>query len=217
MNEERRRFLRHAAAFGTVAMAATVATPQVATAGAIDARLRELGIEFPPPRVAPFNFVPAVQVGNLLFLSGTLGTVKNEKGEDYMPTPGTVGLDLTVEQGYQSARQIAINHLSWIRTAIGDLDKVVRIVKMTGYVKAVPGFERAPLVLNGASDLYVQVFGPERGKHTGRAQHFRPRLQRAGRGGPVGSGADLSSGPGGRGAPRLRPPYAPCLNRGNLP
>jgi enamine deaminase RidA (YjgF/YER057c/UK114 family) len=120
----------------------------------------------PPPRVAPFNFVPAVQVGNLLFLSGTLGTVKNAKGEDYMPMPGTVGLDLTVEQGYQSARQIAINHLSWIKTAIGDLDKVVRVVKMTGYIKAVPGFEKAPLVLNGASDLYVQVFGPERGKHT---------------------------------------------------
>jgi enamine deaminase RidA (YjgF/YER057c/UK114 family) len=166
MIEERRRFLRQAAAFGTVAMVATAAPPQAAKAGAIDARLKELGIELPPPRVAPFNFVPAVQVGNLLFLSGTLGTVKNDKGEDYMPTPGTVGLDLTVEQGYQSARQIAINHLSWIKTAIGDLDKVVRIVKMTGYIKAVPGFERAPLVLNGASDLYVQVFGPERGKHT---------------------------------------------------
>ncbi len=70
MNEERRRFLRHAAAFGTVAMAATAAAPQPTKAGAIDARLkRELGIELPPPLVAPFSFVPAVQVGNLLFLS----------------------------------------------------------------------------------------------------------------------------------------------------
>jgi enamine deaminase RidA (YjgF/YER057c/UK114 family) len=169
MKQERRRFLRHAVAMGTFAMAgtATAAGPaRAADGGGIEARLKELGIELPPPRVAPFNFVPAVQVGNLLFLSGTLGTVKNAKGEDYMPMPGTVGLDLTVEQGYQSARQIAINHLSWIKTAIGDLDKVVRVVKMTGYIKAVPGFEKAPLVLNGASDLYVQVFGPERGKHT---------------------------------------------------
>jgi enamine deaminase RidA (YjgF/YER057c/UK114 family) len=169
MKQERRRFLRHAVAMGTFAMAGSataVAPARAADGGGIEARLKELGIELPPPRVAPFNFVPAVQVGNLLFLSGTLGTVKNAKGEDYMPMPGTVGLDLTVEQGYQSARQIAINHLSWIKTAIGDLDKVVRIVKMTGYVKAVPGFEKAPLVLNGASDLYVQVFGPERGRHT---------------------------------------------------
>jgi enamine deaminase RidA (YjgF/YER057c/UK114 family) len=168
MNEERRRFLRRAVAVGTLAMAAN-ATPGRAAdpgPGAIEARLKELGIELPPPRVAPFNFVPAVQVGDLLFLSGTLGTVKNEKGQDFMPMPGTVGLDLTVEQGYLSARQIAINHLSWIKTAIGDLDKVVRIVKMTGYIKAVSGFEKAPLVLNGASDLYVQVFGPERGRHT---------------------------------------------------
>jgi enamine deaminase RidA (YjgF/YER057c/UK114 family) len=169
MKQERRRFLRHAVAMGTFAMAGSataVAPARAADGGGIEARLKELGIELPPPRVAPFNFVPAVQVGNLLFLSGTLGTVKNAKGEDYMPMPGTVGLDLTVEQGYQSARQIAINHLSWIKTAIGDLDKVVRVVKMTGYIKAVPGFEKAPLVLNGASDLYVQVFGPERGKHT---------------------------------------------------
>jgi enamine deaminase RidA (YjgF/YER057c/UK114 family) len=167
MKQERRRFLRQAAAMGTFAMAGTAtAAVRAADGGGIEARLKELGIELPPPRVAPFNFVPAVQVGNLLFLSGTLGTVKNANGEDYMPMPGTVGLDLTVEQGYQSARQIAINHLSWIKTAIGDLDKVVRIVKMTGYVKAVPGFEKAPLVLNGASDLYVQVFGPERGRHT---------------------------------------------------
>jgi enamine deaminase RidA (YjgF/YER057c/UK114 family) len=131
----------------------------------IEAKLKELGIELPPPRKAPANFVPAVQVGDLLFLSGTLGTIKNEKGEDFMPMPGTVGLDLTVEQAYQSARQIAINHLAWIKTAIGDLDRVVRIVKMTGWVKAVPGFDKAPWVLNGASDLYHQVFGPERGSH----------------------------------------------------
>jgi enamine deaminase RidA (YjgF/YER057c/UK114 family) len=72
---------------------------------------------------------------------------------------------LSIEEGYQSARLVAINHLAMIKSVIGDLDHVVRIVKMVGYINAAPGFKDAPKVLNGASDLFVQVFGEERGRH----------------------------------------------------
>jgi len=95
--------------------------------------------------------------------------------EDILPIKGKLGKDLTVEQGYQSARLTAINHLAMIKEVIGDLDNVVRIVKMIGYVNAAPGFTEAPWVLNGASDLLVEVFGPERGRHA-RAALYQNEL-----------------------------------------
>ena len=82
---------------------------------------------------------------------------------------------MTVEQGYESARLTAINHLAMIKAVIGDLDDVVRIIKVIGYVNAAPGFQKAPWVLNGASDLLVEVFGPERGKHA-RAALYQNEL-----------------------------------------
>jgi len=133
--------------------------------GKIEARLKELGIILPRPPKAVANYLPGVKVGEILYVAGTIGTVVGPNDEDILPIKGKLGKDLTVEQGYQSARLTAINHLAMIKEVIGDLDNVVRIVKMIGYVNAAPGFTEAPWVLNGASDLLVEVFGPKRGRH----------------------------------------------------
>ena len=133
--------------------------------GKIEARLIELGIVLPRPPKPVANYIPAVKVGEILFVSGTIGTVVDPNDEDILPIRGKLGKDLTIEQGYQSARYTTINHLSMIKSVIGDLDHVVRIVKLIGYINAAPGFQNAPAVLNGASDLLVEVFGMERGKH----------------------------------------------------
>lgn len=133
--------------------------------GPIEARLDELGIVLPRPPKAIGNYLPGVVVGSILYLSGTLGTCPDENDDDILPFVGKVGADLTIEQGYQSARLMAINHLALMKAVLGDLDRVKRIVKMVGYVSCAPGFTEPHLVLNGASDLYVSVFGPDRGKH----------------------------------------------------
>lgn len=131
----------------------------------IEQRLLDLGITLPRPRRVPANFIPTVLIRDLLYVSGTLGTTVSETDEDVIALPGKVGGILTLEQGYQSARQCAINHLAWIQHAIGSLDKVKRIVKVNGYVNAVEGYDKGPWVINGASDLLVEVFGPEIGRH----------------------------------------------------
>ena len=143
--------------------------------GRIERRLEELGITLPRPPKAVANYLPGVQVGEILYVSGTIGTVPDANDEDVLPIRGKLGRDLSIEQGYQSARLTAINHLAMIKAVIGDLDRVVRIVKMIGYVNAAPGFKDAPAVLNGASDLFVEVFGPERGKHA-RAALYQNEL-----------------------------------------
>jgi len=122
--------------------------------GQIDARLKELGIELPEVPAPVANYVSAVRTGNLLFLAGT-----GPRG-----VQGKVGRDLTVEQAYQAARQCALNHLAVMKAHLGDLDKVVRIVKVLGMVNAVPEFGDQPKVINGYSDTMVQVFG-DKGKH----------------------------------------------------
>lgn len=128
-------------------------------------RLTELGIVLPEPRLVPANFVPVVQIRDLLWVSGTLGTVKTEDGRDVIPKPGKVGRDVTLEEAYQSARQCAINHLSWLQAYLGDLERIIRFVKLNGYVNAVEGYAQGPWVVNGASDLLVEAFGKERGQH----------------------------------------------------
>jgi len=143
--------------------------------GKIEARLKELGIILPRPPKAVANYLPGVKVGEILYVAGTIGTVVGPNDEDILPIKGKLGKDLTVEQGYQSARLTAINHLAMIKEVIGDLDYVIRIVKMIGYVNAAPGFTEAPWVLNGASDLLVEVFGPERGRHA-RAALYQNEL-----------------------------------------
>ena len=134
--------------------------------GKLESRLAELGVVLPRPPKPIGNYLPGVVVGNILYLSGTLGTRPDADDNDVLPYIGKVGTDLRIEDGYQSARLMAINHLALMKAALGgDLDRVKRVVKMIGYVSCAPGFWEPHLVLNGASDLYVDLFGPEHGKH----------------------------------------------------
>jgi enamine deaminase RidA (YjgF/YER057c/UK114 family) len=126
----------------------------------IEARLRKLGITLPNAPVVKANpaLVPGVAAGNLLFCQGTLGHTNGN-----FPYIGKVGGKVTVEEAYQSARLCAINHLAQAKAVLGDLDKIVRVVQLIVYVNGVPGFDKAPYVSNGASDLFVEVFGAEKG------------------------------------------------------
>ena len=126
----------------------------------IEDRLKELGIELPSPQSPAANYVPAVRTGNLLYLAG-VGPAKREDGTT--PT-GKVGAELTKEEGYEAARLVCMNILSRLRAELGDLDRVVRVVKLLGMVNATEDFTEHPAVINGCSDLLVEVFG-ERGKH----------------------------------------------------
>ncbi|MEJ8566775.1 RidA family protein [Elongatibacter sediminis] len=139
--------------------AGTVGADGTGSAGSAEARIKELGIQLPevPPPVA--NYVNAVRTGNLVFLAGK---GPNKPGGGYVT--GKLGVDLTVEQGYEAARLTGIVQLAALRAELGSLDRVTRIVKVTGMVNASPDFSDQPEVINGFSDLMVDVFG-ERGKH----------------------------------------------------
>lgn len=129
------------------------------------ARLDELGIAVPEPPGAIGNFAAGVLHGGILYVSGTYGTVKKASGEDVLPTAGKLGAELSIEDGYASARLMLLNHLALAREVVKDLDVIDRPVRLVGYVNAAPGFRDAPAVLNGASDLLIEIFGPERGAH----------------------------------------------------
>ncbi|MEL6476411.1 MAG: RidA family protein [Pseudomonadota bacterium] len=126
----------------------------------IDAKLKELGIELPDAPAPAANYVPAVLSGNMLYISGQI-PVK----DGAMVATGHLGGDVTVEQGQAAARQCAINILAQVKTALeGDLERIVRCVKLTGFVSCTPEFTQHPQVINGASDLMVEVLG-DRGRH----------------------------------------------------
>ena len=125
-----------------------------------EAKLKELGIVLPTPGAPIANYVNAVRTGNLLFLAG-----KGPTGPDGKDIAGRLGKDMTVEQGYQAARSVAINHLAVLKAELGDLNRVTRIVKVLGMVNSDPAFTQQPAVVNGYSDLMVAVFGAEKGKH----------------------------------------------------
>jgi enamine deaminase RidA (YjgF/YER057c/UK114 family) len=125
-----------------------------------DKRLKELGIILGPVSAPVANYVNAVRTGNLLFLAGKGGP----PGPDGKRPQGKLGREYTVEQGYQHARTTGLEILAVIRAELGSLDRVKRVVKVLGMVNAVPEFADHPKVINGCSDLLVQVFG-ERGKH----------------------------------------------------
>jgi enamine deaminase RidA (YjgF/YER057c/UK114 family) len=126
-----------------------------------EARLQELGITLPAPLPAVANYVGAVRVGNLLFVSGH-GPLR----PDGVPSArGKVGRELSVEEGYAVAREVGINLLSTTRTALGSLDRVRRVVKALGMVNSAADFGQQPQVINGFSDLMVEVFGEAIGKH----------------------------------------------------
>lgn len=122
-------------------------------------KLKELGIELPTPSQPMANYVKYVKVGNLIFLAGH-GTCRSLSAEER----GKLGADLDIEQGYQIAREVGICLLATLKSAVGNLNQVQRIVKATGMVNSDPEFIDQPKVVNGFSDLMVEVFG-EKGKH----------------------------------------------------
>ncbi len=124
----------------------------------VEERLRELGIELPEPPPPVGNYLGAVTVGNLVFLSGH--GPRSASGEY---SSGKVGGELTPEQGQEEARQVGLNMLAALRAEIGDLDRVRRVVKVLGMVNAAPDFRSHPKVIDGFSDLMVEVFG-EKGR-----------------------------------------------------
>jgi enamine deaminase RidA (YjgF/YER057c/UK114 family) len=122
-------------------------------------RLKDLGITLPAPPQPIANYVRAVRVGNLLFVSGH-GPYNDGKTQ----LAGKVGRELTVEEGYQAARNVGLNCLATVKAAVGDLDRVKQVVKLLGMVHCTEDFKDQPKVINGCSDLLVEVFG-ESGKH----------------------------------------------------
>jgi len=128
--------------------------------GQIDKRLAELGITLPEAAKPVANYVPWVRTGNLVFISGQ-GPIEGGK----VHYPGCLGDTVSLEDGMKSARLCAINVLAQLKDAVGgDLDRVKRIVKLVGFVNATPSFKDHPEVINGASDLMVEVFG-DKGQH----------------------------------------------------
>lgn len=124
-------------------------------------RITELGLSLPPPPKPAANYVSAVRTGSLLYLAG-----HGPLGLDGKPVLlGKVGRELSLEQGYDAARQTALNCLATIRSELGSLDRVKRIVKVLGMVNAASDFTRTPQVINGFSDLLIDVFGPAIGAH----------------------------------------------------
>jgi enamine deaminase RidA (YjgF/YER057c/UK114 family) len=143
----------------------------------IEQRLAELGITLPRPPRAIGNFLYGVEHGGLLYLSGTYGTAVDADDRDYLPIVGKLGADLSIEDGYKSARLMAINHLAMAKAVINDLDRIERVIRLLGFVNSGPGFRDAPSVLNGASDLLIQVFGEPRGRHA-RSALYQHELAR---------------------------------------
>ncbi len=129
----------------------------------VDARLLELGIELPEPVRPVANYVRYVQTGNLLFISGT-GPANS------FPT-GKVDANVSVEEAYQAARSVGLQILATARDALSDLNRITRVVKVLGMVNTSPDFTRHPEVINGCSDLLVEVLG-DAGRHTRSAVGF---------------------------------------------
>ena len=125
----------------------------------IEKRLEELGIVLPRATAPAANYVNAVLTGNLLFLAG-----KGPYRPDGTLHTGIVGQDVTVEEAYQHARLTGLHLIATMHAELGDLDRITRIVKVLGMVNAVPGFTQQPEIINGCSDLFVEVFG-DKGRH----------------------------------------------------
>ena len=129
----------------------------------IEARLQELGITLPEAVNPMANYVRYVQTGNLLFISGT--------GPSSSAPSGKLGADLTIEQGYAVAREVGLAILATAKDALGELDRITRVVKVLGMVNSAPDFDQQPKVMNGCSDLFVEVLG-DAGRHTRSAVGF---------------------------------------------
>lgn len=124
-----------------------------------EAKLKELGINLPKVPGPAGNYVHAVRTGNLLYLSG-----KGPFSEDGSPTTGKVGADVDVETAYKHARSVGLTLIAVMQQELGSIDKVKRVVKVLGMVNGAPDFGQQPAVINGCSDLFVEVFG-DAGRH----------------------------------------------------
>lgn len=129
-------------------------------AGAVEKKLSEFGIALPTPAAPLANYVGFVRTGNLLVVSGQLCL----DAEGKLVAKGKLGADVSVEDGNKAAQACAINVLAQAKAALGDLDKVVRVIRLGGFISSVPSFLDGPKVMNGASDLMVAVFG-DKGRH----------------------------------------------------
>jgi enamine deaminase RidA (YjgF/YER057c/UK114 family) len=129
--------------------------------GRVDDRLKELGIELPQPSKPGANYLPTLRTGDLIFITGQLAQWNGERR-----FIGKLGREFGVEEGQQAARLCALNLVAHLRDALdGDLDRVVRCVRIAGYVNSVPDFVAQSQVINGASDLFVEIF-QDAGRHT---------------------------------------------------
>ncbi len=126
----------------------------------VEAKLAELGIALPTPAAPVANYIPFVRTGSLLVVSGQICLGADNK----LVAAGKLGGTVSIEDGQKAARACAINLLAQVKAAVGDLDKVVRVVRLGGFVNSAPTFVDGPKVLNGASDLMVEVFG-DKGRH----------------------------------------------------
>ena len=129
-------------------------------AGTVEQKLTAQGIVVHDPRTPMANYVGFVRTGNLLFVSGQV--CANAEGK--LIAKGKLGASVTIEQGYTAAQGCAVNLLAQVKAALGDLDKVVRVVRLGGFINSAPDFLDGPKVLNGASDLMVTAFG-DKGRH----------------------------------------------------
>ncbi len=129
-------------------------------AGNIDKRLAELGIVLPSPTTPVANYVPFVRTRNMLVLSGQICFDSDGK----LVAKGKLGATVSIEDGQRAARACAINLIAQIKAAIGDLDKMARVVRLGGFINSAPDFVDGPKVMNGASDLMVEVFA-DKGRH----------------------------------------------------
>src|ERR1700719_2080733 len=128
-------------------------------AGNIEKKLSELGIVLAPPAAPVANYVPCVRTGNLLMVSGQICL-----DDGKLVAKGQLGAGVSVEDGQKAARACAINLLAQVKAAVGDLDKVARVVRLGGFINSDPAFVDGPKVMNGASDLMVEVFA-DKGRH----------------------------------------------------
>ena len=126
----------------------------------VEAKLAELGIVLPTPAAPVANYIPFVRSGTLLVVSGQICLGDDGK----LVARGKLGENVSIEDGQLAARTCAINLLAQVKAALGDLDKVVRVVRLGGFINSAPTFLEGPKVMNGASDLMVEVFG-DKGRH----------------------------------------------------
>jgi enamine deaminase RidA (YjgF/YER057c/UK114 family) len=128
--------------------------------GTIEKKLAEVGITLPTPAAPIANYLPFVRTGNTVVISGQLCFGSDGK----LVAKGQLGAAVSIEDGQKAARACVVNLLSQLKGAIGDLDKVVRVIRLGGFINSAAGFADGPKVMNGASDLIVEVFG-DKGRH----------------------------------------------------